>query len=432
LFRERFTLCTLLAIAILGSSVALGAAHTHAEASATQYPALEADQFREEHSLRILPRVELVSAVLLHTSWREEMGPTGPGNRYALALTEHFAPHSGHAAIHTAKALLERGFRYDAPKAFAIVLGPLPHLAAPEEYPRQLIARAGGQDILEEFRRELKDLAQTAEFAQFLVAEEEMLHRKLAESKAGYTPERVTAWMEDFYGYSADGYHKILAPAAFPAGGYGAAEIRPDDTRHVYSIARAAEGAMHPPQLPRGKDLEQLAIHEWGHSFSDPAVFAHPDKFRQLQAHYEPVSAIMSDQHYTTLEAFVQEQVLRGIDAFARRKIHGEGEYRMFLEQMEARGFYLTKEIVQELEYYTDNRDAYPTFSAFAPILLDRMAQAEPRRPSILPRIHPALWLRLLLGFASIIVLIWWVLIGIKRRRRQIEKMEDFPDIDHY
>ncbi len=356
------------------------------------------------------------------------MGPTGPGNDYAQRLESLLEPFSAHRAITLAETLLERGFAYDAPAAFALAIGPLPDLEAHPAIPRWLSARAGGEDALEEFRQSLVDLAQESDFISFVEQNEEMLWSILVQSAGEYTPEVPAEWMEDFYGYGADGYHTVLAPAMFPAGGYGAGILHPEGHWHVYSIARAEVIGYGEPRLPTGDDLERLAVHEWGHAFSDPAVFAHPALIADLRPQYEPVAQIMRDQHYPSLPSFVQEQVLRGIDALARKDLYGQRVHVQHLRDMNSRGFYLTERVLTELEAYRENRDRYPTFVDFAPTLLSRMAREEPRSPP--PRIHPALWVRLILGGTALVAMLWWIVVGMRRRRERIENMEDFdyPD----
>ncbi|MFO7941820.1 MAG: hypothetical protein R6U92_04145, partial [Bacillota bacterium] len=75
---------------------------------------------------------------------------------------------------------------------------------------------------------------------------------------------------------------------------------------------------------------------------------------------------------------------------------------------------------------YTENRGVYETFDEFAPILLARMADEPVGSPP--PRIHPSRWLPLLLGLVAILGVLWWLSVGLRRRRRQIEMMEDFDD----
>ncbi|MGB4251315.1 MAG: hypothetical protein WBK16_11530, partial [Limnochordia bacterium] len=111
-------------------------------------------------ALKILPEMELLAGVLTQTTWMERRGPRGPGNEYYRALKEFFAEYQDHEAVSIARRLTERGFTYDAPPAFICHLGPLPELPLLVEYNDYLVERAGGRDVLEEFRLALVDLAE--------------------------------------------------------------------------------------------------------------------------------------------------------------------------------------------------------------------------------------------------------------------------------
>ncbi len=360
------------------------------------------------------------------------MGPAGMGNSYAQRLERWLDPFSDHEAVAIAEEMVNRGFTYDTPFAFALILGPLPDLALDSPPPSWMAARAGGDDILLRFRRALRDLAEKSRFSDFLHDNRELFDNLVAQSSEGYDPQRISGWMESFYGYGADGYHTVLAPASFPTGGYGVGITSGNGEWHLYNIARASESGPGTPILPGGRDLEMLAIHEWGHSLADPAVFAHPDSIRQLEDLYEPVSHLMAEQHYASLQSFAQEQVLRGIDAFARLEIWGDAEYQNYVSQMNSRGFYLTAMVAQELASYSDNRSEYETFADFAPVLLERMAREEPRPPRPRMRVHPALLVRAILGVVAAVVVFWWITVGMRRRRKQIEEMHDLDDSDSF
>ncbi len=396
-------------------------------ANGPTYPIIEAEDLQdsERFSVRILPRIELMSGVLLLTSWRNTMGPSRGGNSYTSEMMALLSEHRDHPAVGTAQDLIDRGFTYQIPMVFALHLGDLPGLAT-DHIPTYIGDRVGGGNRLRQFAGDLKDLAGASGFASFMNAQSETLQSSLEATIEGYRPKRIANWLEGFYGYGADGYHVLLAPAAFPPGGYGARRADSDGRWHLYCVTRAADSGSENPEFPRGEELEKLVIHEWGHSLSDPAVYSNPRLVEDLYDHYEPVKATMVDQHYSNPDLFVAEQVLRGVDALARRKLYGEAEYREFVIAMNSRGFYLTEMVAEELIIYTKNRHVYSTFEEFVPILLSRMAN-EPvgSRP---PRIHPSLWLPLLLGSVAILGVLWWLTVGIRRRQNQIEMMEDFED----
>lgn len=81
----------------------------------------------------------------------------------------------------------------------------------------------------------------------------------------------------------------------------------------------------------------------------------------------------MKNQAYPTVTIFLNEQVLRGVGIMAARDLfEPELEIRL-INYHEQRGFYLIRYVVEQLEYYENNRDIYPTFPEFVPYLYDQL-----------------------------------------------------------
>ena len=107
-----------------------------------QLKAVSYDDLPEGVYAQILPRVELLSGVLAHTSWMEISGPGTEGNYYFQDLKEFFAEYDNHEAIELAEKLTDRNFTYDAPPGFILTVGALPEMELRTEYSDYLINRA--------------------------------------------------------------------------------------------------------------------------------------------------------------------------------------------------------------------------------------------------------------------------------------------------
>jgi len=324
--------------------------------------------------IQILPRMELLAGVQSHTTWMNKMGPKGNGPTYYRELREFFEPYSNHRAVELSEERLNSGFSYDAPPHFVLRLGPLPELEKKRSYGSYLVGRGQGEDNLDEFRTALRDLASESEFATFFSDHRGEYQR--------WIDETVEDWLRDFYGWEGGVYYIVLAPAMFPGGGYGASFELEDGRLAIYQTVRESGRSEDEPEFGKGKGLEKLTLHEWGHSFVNPTLEQYPAKVRGLEPLFAPVSKMMADQAYPSVETFMNEQVLRAATTLAAREIYGEDAYlealgyeesRGFYLYEESRGFYLTEHIVGLLEYYRTHRDEYPTFRDFAPYMLDRL-----------------------------------------------------------
>jgi hypothetical protein len=334
--------------------------------------------------VEIRPEIELLAGVLSQTSWMEQAGPAGSGNRYFRELKAFFEPYKEHKAIILAEKLTKRGFTYDAPPNFILSLGPLPDLSAVNGYSQYLRKRAGGKRQLENFRRELAKLAAESEFLQFYQEQRPYLEELLISSTAGFDGQKILAWLQDFFGAEGDEYHLVLAPAFFPGGGYGATIETKEGKVLVYQIIREYGQSEDTPEFGDMYNLEQLSLHEWGHSFVNPALEKDSRQVRTLDKLFIPVKERMAQMAYPHVEIFFNEQVLRAAVLLGTKDLYGELEYARGLEIETMTGFYLTEFTVEQLEYYRENRDKYPDFVQFVPYLLEQYQQHQAELLSLL------------------------------------------------
>ncbi len=417
----------LLLLVVVCTAVAL-LAGTAPQIAAAEYRQVTECFSQPDVCVQIIPRMELLAGVLSQTSWMDDWGPSDTGNAYFQNLQEHFAPFADHRAVSLTEELLQRGMIHDALPHLVFRLSPLPQLQPHWGYGDMMVRRAGGTRILEQLRDELIDLAEKSEFSSFFADNEEMYRGLVTQTAEQLHQEKVIGWLEGFFGWSADEYHLIIAPGMFPAGGYGGTIHTPDERMLAIQVIRADDSGGATPDIPTGRNLQSLSLHEWGHSFVDPTLAEHPHLVRQLDFLYEPVRQRMKRQAYTNTPTFINEQVLRAVEVMAHRDLYGTQAYLAHKFRTEVRGFYLTSEVLQQLEIYRENREEYPTFEDFAPKLLRELAEAEPQ---------PPLWFavpwiqlpRLLLSLAVLTAVMWWIIWGWRRRQRRLQEMDDgeFP-----
>jgi hypothetical protein len=195
----------------------------------------------EAAAITIVPELELLAGVLAQSHWPQEVGPSGQGNEYYQALQGYLAPYQEHEAVTLYNEMMSGGFSYDAPPAFMLHLGPLPHLDQVYPYNDDLIARAGGEERLERFRLALVDLAATSHFADFL-EQWQPRYAQWIESVGRFDAAKVINWHETFFHEPRQRqFHMILAPGLYPGGGYGPTVVRPDGQRLVYYIVRSTQ-----------------------------------------------------------------------------------------------------------------------------------------------------------------------------------------------
>ena len=341
-------------------------------------PLYAAPESAAEPPVEILSQMELLAGVLSQTSWISNRGPQGKGSEYYQALKAFMEPYKDHEAVKIAEELTGRGFSYDAPPCFACHLGPLPDLELVAEYSAYVAGRAGGRETLEGFRLALKDLADKSDFMGFLEKWDETLQECIERSSKGFDRPKIETWLTDFFGWEAAEFHVILAPAMFPGGGYGATVVDRDGRSIGYETVRCSGRSESDPDLPGGRSIETLTLHELGHYFVNPSLGKYPSEVQSLQPWYGRVQEQMSRMAYSNLSTYANEQVLRAACAVAQKDLYGDSTYEGVIANEERNNFHLTRVAAEALQDYAANRDKYPKFTDFVPVLLQRMAAKQP------------------------------------------------------
>lgn len=359
-------------------------------------------------SIEVDPRIELLSGVLLNSSWtRGRTGRAGGASDYAGELKALLGPERAGGAIRNSEALGRLGFDFDAPPA--LVLSTTGGLAmdAPEEgYSPYLRKRGLGGANLGNLVASLRTAAAASSFDAFWTEHRPYYDALLERASTGLEAAKVVDWLVSYYGATGQyRFHYVLAPALFPGGGYGISIDRREagaKVRHVYEVVRDAENA-------GSGGLNALALHEFGHSFVNPAIGDNipPGARRGLEKIFAPVRQRMRELAYPNVEVFLNELVLRACTIRGQVLLGfiDEAGADAALAGEEDNGFYPIRAVYSLLAGYEAARAAVPEqgaaadlagaaaggasatatdtlayadFASFAPVLLGKLsAQAE-------------------------------------------------------
>jgi len=316
-----------------------------------------------------VPRMELLAGVLSQTSWVNQRGPVGYGNSYFRDLKAFFEPWKSHKAIQIAETFTRNKFYYDGPPSLIMSMGPLPDLNAPDRYNSSLIDRAGGEEQIENFRKALIDLSEKSDFLSWFQTQRVSFFNCLDTLLTGFHGENISVWIVNFFGWGGNVFHCVLAPAMFPAGGYGFNCIH-GDTMHVFCILRETGISQNEAQFP-SNHLPYLCIHEFCHSFVNPSVNAHNELISKysLQDLFNSVRDTMKMQAYNDAETFFNETLVRSITIEALCELNPLTNRNELIRQEAKYGFHLIEFTLSKLTDYRMNRDKYIDFKQFVPVL---------------------------------------------------------------
>jgi len=154
-------------------------------------------------------------------------------------------------------------------------------------------------------------------FDQFLDTYQSHYDQALEEVRTHLPRGPVTNWMESYFKKSFAGY-KLVPSLTLPKGmGFGLNNGQ--DT--IFNVFGALDEQVidDTENLITGfqnrQKLRELTIHEFGHSFVNPVVYALPDSlFRQSASLFEPIRATINEQGYNTWEACVIEHFVRAVE----------------------------------------------------------------------------------------------------------------------
>jgi len=322
-------------------------------------------------SIAVDPRIELLAVVQHFTSWAQK-GHIKSKTTYKNDIDHYFGEFKDHSVIAYTGSLVSANFAYDAPVQFMLCHSEPPELAQETPYSDYLIKRAGGEENLMEFADKLRNFAQRTDFMRFYHAHKPLYDTLIAEVDSLFEGKNYVQTLEDFYGESRNSYSLILSPLF--SGNYGI----PIKTEEGYGLY----GVIGPCSL-RGKRttfaclnyLESITLHEWSHPFVNPLVDQNYELFKKSIVLFEPIERMMQRQAYPNWRVTLYEHLVRACgEIHLRAKTHKDFEKEKSLEYHEGKGFWYISYIDSLLDVYESQREQYPTFSQFVPVIANRLS----------------------------------------------------------
>src|SRR6188508_113629 len=173
--------------------------------------------------------------------------------------------------------------------------------------------------------------------------------------------------MEKFYNKKFDAY-TLVPSLTIPKGMGFRINYTLDKKTHIHNVFGAFDFQefLNTPELKMGftneKRLGELSVHEFGHSFVNPAVDKLPkEKISQTEKLFEPLKSAMSDQGYNTWKVCMYEHFTRAGEIMIAEKLGDvEGAKRLHEEYEQERKFVYIPAILVELKKY--DKGTYKTY----------------------------------------------------------------------
>jgi hypothetical protein len=325
------------------------------------------------------PRVELVSIVFRLTGedWDYNRSFLKP---YAADIDSYFSPYKNHPAVLLAKKLAEKNdFDLSAPMQIAVRVSAAPALDPLIPFSNDVPGAGFDKETASLFLQRLREFYRDTNFDKFWSAHAAMY--RLAESRFNAVLRELDLnWYPNFYGESQRSDYNLILGLNNGGDNYGAQYRLADGREARFSIMGSwtADDSGNPTF---GDPVYfDTVIHEFNHSFVNPAFDRHKADFAAAQKVFEQVGGQMQSMAYGNSDIMVYESLVRvNVILYLQSRGRSSGEIRAKIRDEQKNGFLWMDELYDLMHQYTSQRNRYPTFESFMPVVAQFYRDLAPR-----------------------------------------------------
>lgn len=215
------------------------------------------------------------------------------------------------------------------------------------------------QQEAETFITAFNSLYREIHFDEFLIKYKPFYDKMLLEVSQNIPKENFITEMEHFYTKSVENYNLYPSLTVPFSQGFG---VGSENTiGNVFGCFTIPKEINNTQNLHLGfnnaKSLRTICIHEFGHSFVNPAIDrVNPTIVESKKGFFEPIKSKMSEQGYTDWKICLYEHFVRANEVIIARLLKDETTAQEILEDhVKNRSFIYLPQIVKALEYWYNN-----------------------------------------------------------------------------
>ncbi len=326
--------------------------------------------------LQIDPRVELIQVIyfIANPKWYQErvspyLVPAASRYPYLGDVAEYFGNYTNATAVRMVPMMVRQGIAYDAIPEFALHLNPV-NFSKAMNWSDMLKYRPWlNTTLLDEFARAVAQFANETDFWRFYNEHRAFYNETLIKFKEGNggTILNVTQFEEGFFGENASSW-TIVPLTLMSRGGYGI-HMNRNGGKYVYAFLGFDDVKDGIPTVHLSGDGITFLVHEFAHSFVNPAVDEYYGLFQPYESLYDPVREKLSMMAYTNFRIMLYETFVRAVEAYYLN-ITGDQEEAKRKLGMYSVPFYFIKETYNAyVNDYMKHRDVYRNYTDFMPEL---------------------------------------------------------------
>ncbi|MBD5605810.1 MAG: DUF4932 domain-containing protein, partial [Candidatus Eremiobacteraeota bacterium] len=284
-----------------------------------------------------------------------------------------------HPAVEMARSLTEKnGVAFDAVMSMAISLSPPPTLTPLVPFGHGLPDERWGPDGGVAFLPLLRAFYNESDFGPFFAAHQSLY---LATERSFHdTLSHVDfGWYERFYRPLRKTQFKFILGLNNGPGFYGPHVNLPDGKTTAYAIigCKLHDDAGTP--IFKASSLLPLVLHEFNHSFVNPAVDAQWSIFHQTETVYNAVSSEMQKQAYGDAKTMVDESIVRAaVLVYLSDTKAPQATIDRLTRQEQLWGFFWMPELTTSLKLYEKTRTPSDTFASWVPRIAETYLKLAP------------------------------------------------------
>jgi len=319
------------------------------------------------------PQVELISIIQMIGKYPEvfDFLMSQDSSEYKTQVIEHFGPYRDHPVVQMLNRLsMQPGMlNFSAPSNIMLFTDQDLNLRKDFVTDDFVIKRAGGIDSLVKFLDLLKDFATESSFTSFFGAHIGF-YTQLADNtiknlgRIDYIDE-----LENFYGQAQRSYNIVLVPL-YGHVGFGNSLLFPDGKRELYCTIGPRGVSENVPSFGDESYLKNLIRHEFSHPFVNPLTEKYWDKIRDYSENYLAIPSAARKSVCGDWQECINEFIIRSVTtqlAYNESEELGSELY----QKEKSRGISYLDTVLISIRAYQEERDRYPTFESFYPILLN-------------------------------------------------------------
>lgn len=319
-------------------------------------------------NVSIDPRIELLTVVQQQADYKLL---TSLDYAYVRESKETFKAFKNDEAVKQFKAMSSDGFSYHCPPAAMLYRSMPNELSANEPFSEDLCMRAGGEENLETFMKEMALISKHSNFSKFYRNHKSFYQEQVDSVFEVAQKEALTSKLNDFYKMDHGSYNLILSPLQLN-GGYAWKLKNGDGKIDFYGFIGPDSVSKDLPTFSE-EAIRCLVLHEFSHAYVNPLTTLHQEDVQALEALFVPIEKTMTEQAYGSWENTLNEHIIRAINARLELQNYGEAATYKNLQREYDKGFIYIKPIYDAIVIYEENRETYKTFDAFYPEILKKL-----------------------------------------------------------